>query len=98
MPKDADIIVLPARSKYYWHRTESDMQRLYDSTRGQLNSAGESYVYNGQGLGFLDEATVVTITRRRGIEWRGWGKRPTFLVEGLATINGLPRIIYFQHH
>lgn len=98
MPKDTDTIVLLAGNKFYWVRTDLEMERLYSSTMGQLDSAGEPYVYSRQGTGFLLEDTVVAITKRRNIRWHGWGRRPTFLVEGLATVGGSPRIIYFQHH
>ena len=97
MPKDTDTIVLLAGNKFYWVRTDLEMERLYSSTMGRFDDAGEPYVYSRQGTGFILDDTVVTITKRRGVQWHGWGRRPTFLVEGLATINGLPRIIYFQH-
>jgi hypothetical protein len=97
MPKD-NVIVLPAGSKIYWVRTDLEMERLYSNTMGRFDDAGEPYVYSRQATGFLLEDTVVTITKRRGVQWHGWGRRPPFLVEGFATNSTLSRIISFQHH
>lgn len=90
-----EMIVLPKGRKFYWKRSDEELQYIRVNA-SPLDDAGEPRVFSYQGSGFLLEDTVVAITRRRGIEWHGWGRKPPYLVEGIATINGIPRIICFQ--
>ena len=38
----------------------------------------------------------VTVTLTRGIKWEHWGRKPKFLSEGTATIDGVKRIVKFK--
>ena len=39
----------------------------------------------------------VTVTLTRKVEWKHWGRKPKFLYEGTATIDGVVRIVKFRH-
>ena len=97
--KDLDTKLLTAGTHYWYRRSETEMQELiqHDIAIGNsITSDGESRIYSPVGGTRLDVDTVVTVTRRRGIEWNTWYRKPRHLVEGLATIDGVPRMIMFQ--
>jgi len=95
----SNSVLLPAGTRYWFERTETELDVLvqYDISIGNtMTSDGESRIYSPVGGGRLDEDTVVTVTRRRGIEWNTWFRKPRNLIEGLITLNGVPRLIMFQ--
>lgn len=97
--KDLDTNLLAAGTHYWYRRTETEMQELiqHDIAIGNsITSDGESRIYSPIGGTRLKVDTVVTVTRRRGIEWNTWFRKPRHLAEGLATIDGAPRMIMFQ--
>ena len=92
-------VLLPSGTPYWFRRTEDQLEALrrHDISIGNsVTSDGESRIYSQVGGGRLVVDTVVTVTRRRGIEWNTWYRKPRHLVEGLATVDGAPLIIMFQ--
>lgn len=97
--KDFITTLLPAGTRYWYRRSDAELQEMmqHDIAIGNsMTSDGESRIYSPVGGTKLDVDTVVTVTRRRGIEWNTWYLKPKHLVEGLATIDGVPRMIMFQ--
>lgn len=95
-----ETVTRPKGSKFYYVKTadELDAERQADVNVGRfMNDAGESILYSRITSSVFREDTAVCITKRRGIEWPHWSARPTHLVEGLATIAGVPRIIMFRN-
>jgi len=91
-----ETIVCPKNSKFYYVKSSEELaaEQAADAKVGRfLDSAGESILYSNVASSSFLEDTPVTITRRRGVNWPHWSKRPAHLVEGLATIEGSPRII-----
>lgn len=96
-----DTIVRPAGTWFWYVKTEEEIEHLraHDRESGRfLDDAGEPLLYSSIGTGMFKEAAVVTITRRRGVPWPHWTKRPRHLVEGLTTIDGAPRLVLLQIH
>jgi|APGre2960657373_1045057.scaffolds.fasta_scaffold297142_1 hypothetical protein len=96
---DKEFFVCSKGSRFYYVKTdvEIDAQREADIKTGNvMDSAGESILYSRIARSVFREDTAVSITKRRGIEWPHWTPKPTHLVEGLATIGGVPRIIMFK--
>jgi len=99
MKSGDDVVLLPTGTHYWFRRTEDELQKLIQhdiSIGNSITSDGESRIYSPVGGTRLKVDTVVTVTRRRGIEWTTWYRKPRHLLEGLATIDGVPRIIMFQ--
>lgn len=85
-------------SKFYYIKSEEDLiaEREADIAAGRvLDDAGEPRLYSKIATSSFPEDTLITITRRRGVPWPHWRKKPTHLVEGLATIRGIPRMVMF---
>ena len=83
-------------SNYYYIRTDAeiDRQRQEDIARGRtMTDDGETILYSRLGHGTFEADTAVTITKKRGVEWPHWSKKPAGLYEGLATIKGSPQLI-----
>lgn len=94
-----DTIVRPAGTWFWYVKTEEEIERLRvrDLEEGRvLDDAGEPRLYSSVGAEMFSEDTVVMITRRRGVTWPHWTRKPKHLAEGLATIGGVPRIIMFK--
>jgi len=97
--KGLDTLTLASGTRYWYRRTKTELDALvqYDISIGNtMTSDGESRIYSPIGGAMLEVETVVTVTRRRGLEWNTWYRKPRHLVEGLATIDGVPRIIIFK--
>jgi len=95
-----ETVVRLSGSKFYYVKSDADIdaERQADIKVGRvMDDAGESILYARIASSRFPEDTLVTITKRRGVDWPHWGKKPTHLVEGLATISGIPRIIMFVH-
>lgn len=93
------VVVLPAGS-LFWYRVsdaELEAERAEDVARGDaLDSAGETRLYPSVRGDRLAVDTVATVLRRRGVTWDHWRARPKNLAEGLATIEGVPRVVMFR--
>jgi hypothetical protein len=91
--KSGDCFFLDALA-YVWHtRSDDEVARLYEDDRingNTIGDDGESRVYSRQGGLRLPSPTGVIITRLNGVEWHGWGKKPTGLV--VATVTTGPHI------
>jgi hypothetical protein len=91
--KPGDCFFLNALA-YVWHtRSDDEVARLYENDRingNTIGDDGESRVYSRQGGLRLPSPTGVIITRLNGVEWHGWGKKPTGLV--VATVTTGPHI------
>lgn len=79
----------------HWNRSPEEVKDIY-SRLPPLDDAGEPTIVNSTGTSHLNEPTTVTITKTRKIDWHSWFNKPKFLVEGLTTINGNPKIIMFS--
>lgn len=93
-----ETVVQPAGSKYYYVKTEAEIESLRreDRARGRvMTDDGETILYSKIGSGRFETDMAITITKKRGVEWPNWSKKPAGLYEGLATIDGNPRIIMF---
>lgn len=94
-----ETVVLRTGGTYWYHISQEKLeaiQRLDAETGNTCDSAGEPRIYTTLRSGIVDEDTLVTITRRRNIPWNCYRTKPSHLVEGLATIVGVPQIIMFQ--
>lgn len=90
------IITLPVGTKYWWDRTpeQIDNLRSLDAAMGAtLDSAGEPKIYNTTTWNTTTETLTCTVTKTRGVSWKSWFQKPTFLIEGITTIDGMPRVI-----
>ena len=89
--KPGDCFFLPARA-YIWHtRSDDEVARLYENDRINGNAIGDDGESRlRQGALRLPSPTGVIITRLNGVEWHGWGKKPTGLV--VATVTTGPYI------
>ena len=95
----AETLTLEAGTVYFRNRSEDELAdaRWSDAKTGNtLDSAGEPKLYCRTVYHVLREDTLVTITKRRGVEWDTWRQKPGRLTEGLATIDGRPQIIMFS--
>ena len=102
--KRGSIVVLPFKEYViYIERTEEEMQALRDADAKAgifLDSAGEPRLYSPYG-GWVDinsndnEIRVNVVSLRTKHEWKHWRRKPRFLKEGTASINGVPRTVYF---
>lgn len=93
-----ETIIRPKGSRFYYVKSEDDLlaERQADIKVGRvMDSAGESLLYSRIAAAAFPDDTLVVITKKRGIEWPGWTKKPAHLVQGLATIRGVPRIVMF---
>ena len=93
------ILVLRKGTKYYWRRSvfELEMIRQRDVTSGNVyDSAGEPRIYCPITSDILEEDVVVTVTRKRGVNWDHWRNKPAYLTEGITTINGEAKVILFS--
>ncbi len=93
-----ETITRPSGSYYYYVKTQAEIDALRreDIARGRtMTDDGETILYSKIGGGQLVEDTAVTIIKKRGVEWPTWSKKPAGLYEGLATIDGSPRVIMF---
>ena len=93
-----ETVVVPGGTRFYYIKTEAEIeaQRRGDIARGRtMTDDGETILYSKVGGGRFEADTPATITRRRGLEWPHWNKKPAHLVEGLATIRGVPRLVMF---
>lgn len=94
-----DTVILPATGTYWYHITQEQLEaiRRQDIEEGNTYDAGgEPRIYTALRSGYVKDHTLVTITRRRGVPWNSWRTKPRHLVEGLATIDGVPKVIIFQ--
>lgn len=87
---------------WFWYvKSAEDIEKLKarDREAGRfLDDAGEPLLYSSIGTEMFKDDTLVTITRRRGVPWPHWTRKPAHLVEGLATIAGVPRLILVKTH
>lgn len=93
-----ETVVRPSGSYYYYVKSaaEIDAHRREDIARGRtMTDDGETILYSKIGGGQFEEDTAVTITKKRGVEWPHWDRKPSGLYEGLTTIDGCPRLIMF---
>lgn len=89
-------LTLPAGTKYWFDRTpeQIDNLRALDAAMGQtFDSAGEPKIYNVTTSRTTKEDIVVTVTKKRGVSWNSWFKKPSYLIEAITTIEGMPKII-----
>lgn len=94
-----DTVVAPKGSTYWYILTPEQVRAMEEhdvATGNRLDSAGEPRLYSRVSGGRFPADTVVTITKRRGVEWPTWNRKPKYLCEGLATIDGIPRTILVQ--
>ena len=85
-----------AGTRFWYVKTEEEIERLRARDREEgriLDDAGEPRLYSSVGAEIFSEDTVVMITRRRGVPWPHWTRKPAHLAEGLATIAGVPRLV-----
>lgn len=98
--KEVETIVLPWGTGIWYNKSleEVEEERRRDIMSGNtLTSDGESRLYSPIGYRMLRHDSLVVITRKQGMEWNGFRKKPTHLVEGLATIDGVPQLIMFSY-
>ena len=91
--KRGAALLLAPNSIIYYTRTHEDVERMHEDDRRNGNTMGEdgeSRVYSRQGSARLLAPTWVVISRLNGVEWHGWGKKPTGLV--VATVTTGPYI------
>ena len=93
-----ETIVIPAPVKYWYERTDEQIDNLRELDRRMgttLDSAGEPKIYNRIASAQCDEPLICTVLKTRGVSWNAWTwhKKPTYLIEVIATINNVPRII-----
>lgn len=89
-------LTIPAGTKFWYDRTDAQIDniRALDAAMGAtLDSAGEPKIYNVTTSGILREGVVCTVLKTRGVTWQSWMRKPTYLIEVLATIEGVPRIV-----
>lgn len=92
----SDTIVARKGTTYYYVLTEEQVRALeeYDTRTGDtLDSAGEPRLYSQVTSGCFQTDTPVAITKRRNVQWPTWRNKPKYLCEGVATIDGVPRVI-----
>lgn len=83
-------------STYYYVLTPEQLRAIEvaDAEAGNFwDSAGEPRMYSPVTSGCFETDTPVAITRRRGVQWPTWRNKPKHLCEGVATIDGIPRVI-----
>lgn len=93
-----ETVVVPGGTRFYYIKSEGELRAEQEAdvaTGRVLDSAGEPRLYSNIASSRFTEDTPATITRRRGLEWPHWNKKPAHLVEGLATIRGVPRLVMF---
>lgn len=91
-----ETIIRPSGSSYYYVKTEAELEALRrdDIARGRtMTDDGETILYSKVGADRFEVDTAVTITKKRGVPWPTWSRKPAGLYEGLATIDGNPRLI-----
>lgn len=90
-------LVLRRAGTWFWYvKSVEEIEKIQarDREAGRfLDAAGESLLYSSIGTGMFEDDTLVTITRRRGVPWPHWTRKPAYLAEGLATIAGVPRLV-----
>lgn len=98
--KEVETIVLPWGTGIWYNKSpeEVEEERRRDITSGNtLTSDGESRLYSPIGYRMLRQDALVIITRKRDVEWNGFRPKPAYLVEGLATIDGVPQLVMFNY-
>lgn len=96
-----ELVIQRAGTRFWYVKSEEEIERLKarDRQAGRfLDDAGEPLLYSSIGAETFKDDTLVTITRRRGVPWPHWTRKPTHLVEGLATIDGVPRLVMVKTH
>lgn len=91
-----EFMIQRAGTRFWYVKSIEEIEKLKASDREAghfLDSAGEPLLYSSIGTETFKDDTLVTITRRRGVPWPHWARKPTHLVEGLATVDGVPRLV-----
>jgi|GEM_PF-7111742 len=91
-----EFLIQRAGTEYWYVKSVEEIEKLKarDKEAGRfLDDAGEPLLYSSIGTGIFKDDTLVAITRRRGVPWPHWTRKPTHLAEGLATIAGVPRLV-----
>lgn len=91
-----DVIIVPSGSKYWYDRTDEELKRisdLDDACGSTLDSAGEPKIYNKTASKTTKIDLTCTVIKSRGVPWSTCFKKPTHLLEVLATIDGMPKVI-----
>lgn len=94
-----ETVALRAGMSYYYVKTPAELEseRQRDIASGHtMTDAGETILYEKVARSEFKQATVVTILRKRGVEWPSWRKKPAYLYEALATVNGMARTVMFS--
>jgi hypothetical protein len=95
-----ETILLPKGTRYWYRKKpeELEQERQKNEARGRFfDDAGEPVLYSAIGTNWFQESTLITVIKKRNVEWTHWSPKPKFLAEGLATINGLPKVVMFQN-
>ena len=98
--KEHETVVLPWGTGLWYNKSpeEVEEERRRDIMTGNtLTSDGETRLYSTIGYFVLRQDALAIITRKRGVEWSGFRKKPTHLVEGLVTLDGVPRLVMFSY-
>lgn len=93
-----ETVALKPGMNYYYVKTpgELEAERQADLASGHyMTDDGETILYSKVARSAFDQPTVVTIIKKRGVEWHHWRKRPPHLYEALATVKGQVRTIMF---
>lgn len=91
-----DFIEREAGTWFWYIRTQEELDQMAARDRESgdvLDAAGEPRLYAKVGSRMFKEATIVAVTRRRKVPWPHWTRKPKYLVEGLATVGGVPRLV-----
>lgn len=97
--KRGDIVVLRAYTSAWYRRSDEELAvaEARDVAAGRYtDDGGEPLLYSRMGSIYIEQDVAVFVTRLKGLEWDTWWRRPKGLVEGLATIGGIPRYILFK--
>ena len=91
--RPGDAFFLAENATIYYTRSHDDVARMYENDRingDTIGDDGESRIHSRQASAGIRSPTMVMITRLNGVEWYGWGKKPTGLV--VATVTTGPYI------
>ena len=99
--KRGDVVKLILGGCAVWIvRTPEELQSLkdLDVAEGRFHDdGGEPILYSPYDTFPPDVNELdVTVTLTRKIEWTHWAHKPKFLYEGMATIDGVERIVKFK--
>lgn len=95
-----EAVVLPRGAWLWYNRAPEEIEdeRRRDIASGYtLTSGGEPRLYSSIGIAKLRHDSMAIITRRRGVPWNGLRTKPKHLVEGLVTVDGVPRLVMFSY-